>query len=463
MLKHTRVAWVVSALILTLIFSTLPVFADSQVRIVRLSNVEGTVKVDRNTGDGYENAFLNMPMVQGMKLATQDNGRAEVEFEDGSTLRITPKTTVEFTALALRDSGSRVTTITMQTGQAYVNYLAKQKDEEFKVAFGNEVAPLTRAAHFRLDVEKSDSVLAVFNGDVQVQGPSGTVDLSKNRSVTFDLLAGDKYSVAKNIEEDPFDAWDKEQSKYQKEYASKGSNNNYPYAYGVSDLNYYGSYYNVPGYGTMWQPYFAGAGWSPFTDGAWVFYPGFGYTWVSSYPWGWMPYRYGNWNLIPGYGWMWAPGGFGGGWYTVPRFTNPPNRVPALRPPPQGSATVVVGHPVVTSGGPPRRVLVQNGSAGLGIPRGTVNNLGRVSREVQHGGFVTVRTAPPARGMSPAAYGSPATTGGNATGGARAPSSGGGHVNSGSTSAGHMSTGGGGGARMGGSSGGHSAPPPSRR
>src|SRR4030095_4352986 len=111
---------IVFVLVLTLAVSALPAFADSQVRIVRLSNVEGTVKVDRNSGEGYENAFLNMPMVEGMKLATKDDGRAEIEFEDGSALRLTPKSAVEFTTLALRDSGARVTTLTLRTGQAYV-------------------------------------------------------------------------------------------------------------------------------------------------------------------------------------------------------------------------------------------------------------------------------------------------------------------------------------------------------
>ncbi len=455
MSKRSLGTLIVLSMTLTLVLASVPVFADSQVRIVRLSNVEGTVKVDRNTGQGYENAFLNMPMVEGMKLATKDNGRAEVEFEDGTTLRITPRSTLEFTALALRDSGDRMSTLTVQTGQVYVNYLAKQKGEEFKVAFSHEVVPLTSAVHFRLDVDAGDAVLAVFKGDLQVQSPSGDVKVSKNNSATFDLLDSDKSKVAKNIEEDPFDAWDKQQIKYQQEYASKGSNNNYPYGYGVSDLNYYGNYYNVPGYGTMWQPYFTGAGWSPFNDGSWMFYPGFGYTWVSAYPWGWMPYRYGSWSMVPGYGWMWAPGGFGGGWYTVPRLTNPPNRFPVPRPPQAGNATVVVGHPVLTSGGPPRRVMVQNGSAGLGIPRGTVSNLGKVSHEVQRSGFATVRTAPPSRSMSSPVYGSSPSTAGR-------PASAGGHVSSGSTGGGHVSTGGG--ARMGGASGGssgggHTAPP----
>ncbi len=43
-------------------------------------------------------------------------------------------------------------------------------------------------------------------------------------------------------------------------------------------------------------------------NGAWGFYPGYGYMFASAYPWGWMPYRYGNWMFVPSYGWMWQPG-----------------------------------------------------------------------------------------------------------------------------------------------------------
>src|SRR5262245_65463225 len=135
------------------------------------------------------------------------------------------------------------------------------------------------------------------------------------------------------------------------------------------------------------------------------------------------------------------------------------NRFPVPRPPQQGSATVTVGQPVLTTSEPPRRVLVQNGSAGLGVPRGTVNNLGKVSREVQHSGFATVRTVPPSRGMSSVTYGSSAS-GGSHVSSSPSRATTGSHASSGSSGGGHMSTGGGGGARTGGSSGGgHSAPP----
>ena len=107
----------------------LPAAADSQVRIVRLSDVQGGVQIDKNTGLGFENAFLNLPITQGTQLRTRDNGRAEIEFEDGSTLRLTPNTTVEFGTLGLNDAGKRISAVNLVEGRAYVNWLGKSGDE----------------------------------------------------------------------------------------------------------------------------------------------------------------------------------------------------------------------------------------------------------------------------------------------------------------------------------------------
>jgi hypothetical protein len=421
--------WVALGVGLVFAFATSAV-ADSHVRIVRLSEVEGGVQIDRNTGQGYEKATANMPIVEGMKLAAKADGRAEVEFEDGSTVRITPDTKIEFTALSLQDSGAKVSTVTLTQGLAYVDYTAKQKDNVFTVIFKDEKVRPEEAVRFRVSLAEATAEVAVFNGNLKVDGLSGPVEVSKNKSAIFDLTDGNKSTLAKKIEEEPFDAWDKQQSKYQQTYASRGSYNNYPYSYGVSDLNYYGNYTNVPGYGTMWQPFFAGAGWDPFMDGSWMFYPGAGYTWVSSYPWGWMPYRYGSWNFVPGYGWMWAPGGFGGGWATVVPVTNPPVRFKPPAPPVRGTATVAVGRPVLATTAP-SRLIVRGDSAGLGVPRGSVNNLGKVSQQVQTNGSATVRPAPSVtRGPSSPSFGS---SGSHA-------STGGSHMNTGS---GRTSTGGG--------------------
>src|SRR5438309_292211 len=253
----------------------LPAMASSQARIVRLSDVEGTVQIDRDAGQGYERAFLNMPIVQGTKLWTKEDGRAEVEFEDGTVVRIVPNTKINFSELSLRDSGGKLNTLNLQEGTAYVNFEGK-KDDEFVINFGRESARLTHPAHFRVEMDDAEATLAVLKGSVDLQGPSGSFEVGKKQTATFDLADNDRHEIAKNFEQDPYDNWDKQQAQYHDRYFNNSSysNSNYPYSYGVSDLNYYGSYYNVPGYGNMWQPYFAGPGFVPFMNGAWCWYPG---------------------------------------------------------------------------------------------------------------------------------------------------------------------------------------------
>jgi hypothetical protein len=390
-------AVVASSLLLFVASLTVSAFADSQVRVVRLSEVQGDVKIDRNLGQGYEKAFLNLPITQGVKLQTKNDGRAEVEFEDGSTLRITPGTVVEFPQLSLRDSGAKVSAVHLREGTAYVNF-AGAKDDEFTVSFAHEKILLAHAAHLRVEMADVTATLAVFKGDVQVEGDSGKVALSRNRTASFDLTYGDRTTLAKDVEPDPFDAWDKQQDQYRRQYASNSYSSYSPYAYGTNDLNYYGSFSNVPGYGTVWQPYFAGAGWDPFMNGVWAFSPGFGYAWVSGYPWGWTPFHYGSWAYLPNYGWAWQPGGTWAG-YSAPRIIRPPTNFVAPQPPSNsGQGTVVVNRgPVPTQAGRSfNRLEISQNSAGLGIPRGGIKKLNELSTTVQQHGSAAanVHTAP---------------------------------------------------------------------
>ncbi len=367
----------------------LPAMADSQARIVRLSDVQGSVQIDKNTGMGFENAFLNLPITQGAQVKTHDRARAEIEFEDGSTLRLTPNTTVEFSTLGLSDAGKRISVINLVEGMAYVNWLGK---DEVTLNFSRENLTLDHAAHFRVETSTEVANLAVFKGDVNVDGPAGKVVVPKKKTAAFNAADNDKYTLANNIEEAPLDSWDREASSYHDQYAK---NNSSPYGYGMSDMNYYGAYSNVPGYGMMWQPYFTGIGWDPFMNGAWSWYPGFGYMFASAYPWGWMPYRYGNWMFVPSMGWMWQPGGWNS-WLTVPRYagTLPAGFRPPVVPVAGTGRTVVVGRAGTGTVVSPSRIVVNAGSAGLGIPRGSLRNLSHMNHQVAKTGFVEVRSAP---------------------------------------------------------------------
>jgi len=374
-----------------------PSFADSQARIVRLSQVDGDVQIDRNTGQGYEKAFINLPITQGTKLRAGQDARAEIEFEDGSTLRITPGTFVEFPELARRDSGARASSLELQQGTAYLNFKG-DKQEEFTLAFGQDRLALTKPAHLRIELKDANATVAVFKGDVEVAGASGRVKVEKKHSATFALAGTGNYTLANNLEPDPYDEWDKQLDKYHQQYSV--SNSFSPYGYGASDLSYYGSFYNIPGYGMMWQPYLVGAGWDPFMNGAWMWYPGSGYAWVSAYPWGWTPYRYGSWTYLNSYGWFWQPGSSWAGWNTGPRIVNAPQTFSAPRPPATPGRTLLVNR--IAPAGPVRQIQnraeVRSGSAGLGVARGSVRNLGKVSQQMERASLPrgTAMHAPPA-------------------------------------------------------------------
>lgn len=378
---------------------------ESKARIVRLSEVQGTVQLDRSAGDGFEKAFINLPVIEGCKLKTGKDGRAEVEFEDGSALRLASDSEVDFTRLALGDDGQKLSTVQLVSGTAYANLHPKKSDaksaDQFLLNFARESVAVSEGAHFRVELADATATVAVFKGKVEATSPAGEVEVAEKHSAKIDLakdaIAKDDgasdatkretFVLAKNIELQPTDAWDQQQADYHDRYAtsagSKGMNS--PYGYGVGDLNYYGSYMSLPGYGNVWQPYFTGASWSPFQDGAWAFYPGAGYMWVSGYPWGWMPSNYGNWVFVPGYGWVWQPGYFNT-YSGIPRLVNPPVRTKVLTPPTSGHQTVMVGLGLTANpaGGLPRHLTIHPGSAGFGVPRGSVRHLDHVAKTMEH-------------------------------------------------------------------------------
>ncbi len=321
--------------------------ADSQARIVRLSYVDGDVQIDRRDGRGFDHAFLNMPLTPGTRLSTRANGRAEIEFEDGSTVRLTPGTLVETQSLDLRSSGGKSTLVDLQEGTAYFNIRKLGDDDDFRVTTGRREFSLTRASHFRMVADPSQVVLAVFKGEVEVTGEGSRLTVRKQETLTLNLDDPARYYLAKGVSGDRYDDWDHERDQYRERYASVGNYRGYSsaYSYGVADLNYWGSYNYISGYGYMWRPYFYGADWSPFSDGGWYFYPGSGWIWVSAYPWGWMPYRYGNWYYIGGHGWCWRPGRHWNRWSPafVAHNAPPRHRLPVAPSPTGRRAPVVVG------------------------------------------------------------------------------------------------------------------------
>jgi uncharacterized protein DUF6600/FecR-like protein len=346
----------------------------------------------------------NMPIVEGNRLQTAD-GYAEVEFEDNSTLRLAPNTLVDFPLLALRNTGAKASTMKVVHGTVYVS-TESTKGNEFELEAGGAKMFVSASTHLRLEVDGANSVMSVFNGNVEVQRGADSTVVGKKETLTLDASQMD---VAKKIPEEPFDAWDKESIDYHQRYAAANTFAGGGNAYGLSDLNYYGSFINT-GFGSFWQPYFVGSGWSPYGNGLWALYPGAGYSWVSPYPWGWLPYHSGSWSFVPGFGWGWQPGGTWNGLNNVvatngvlPAGTavqqgvvHAPLRTAAMPQAPAGGATA--SSLVLTNEKPlvfskedkPGNFVFQRDSAGLGVPRGSLGNLNKISTDAMRHGSVNM-------------------------------------------------------------------------
>jgi hypothetical protein len=363
------------------------------VRIVRLSQVTGEVQLDRQTGNGFEGAFANLPIVQGSKLRTGE-GVAEVEFEDNSSLRLTPHSLVEFPVLTMNASGVRTSTIHVAGGAVYVS-LTKNKDNNVNVTFGKETLALSPASHIELALNEKQPRLDVLDGTVAATNGATTTEIGKKKGMLFDPAGAAAPTLVSKNEKGPYADWDKRQVEYHNHFAPTGSSHyaGTPYSYGLADMNYYGGFTSMGGCGMMWQPYLASAGWSPFSNGVWAWYPGNGYSWVSPYPWGWTAFHSGSWNYCPGAGWGWQPNNNWNGLRNTAAVTKPKQptglRPPIARPHPLGATMIPVNQkPLVFSRLNQDSFTFRKDSAGLGVPRGTFGRLDHISSDVNHHGSV---------------------------------------------------------------------------
>lgn len=315
--------------------------APSNVRAVRLSDVEGQVQVFQDGQVAFNQAEPNMPAVEGMRFVTGEDGRLEIEFEDGSVVRVAPNSSIQLTQLSRNPDGSTVTTITALTGLTY--YELNGRDGQVSVRFGQDTATPDANAVFRIDLDAVPNELAIMQGNIHIGDGGGvSLDLRPNQTFQTDPQQPGEFTVAQSVTANSWDEWNSDRDQAladleSSETTARSSTNN-PNDASWNDLDYYGSWYNVPGYGQVWSPNGVDASWDPFGDGYWGYYPAFGYSWISGYPWGWWPYHCGAWDYLDAWGWVWIPsncgyGFYGGGWYPYPTVWRvPPGYLVPPRP-----------------------------------------------------------------------------------------------------------------------------------
>jgi uncharacterized membrane protein YgcG len=367
-------------LLFTLFAGAPPASADSShARIIRLSLVQGDVRFAREThGDPladsnatWETASLNLPIRQGYVLAT-DNGRAEVEFENGAMAFLKENTVLEFYDLSLHD-GDRTTRLVLRQGSASF-YVNPAGGDYFSVTGGDFTVEATSRAQFRMDNYDDGSTVGVLKGNLSVVHKGETTRLIKDQSLSIKAGEDSSLTVGRLPDDDDFDRWvsGRVDSVSTATNAALHYTSSPYYASGFADLYTYGSFFNCGGYGYGWRPFGAGIGWSPFTTGQWIWDPGFGWTWISAQPWGWAPYHYGGW-LFDGScgGWFYSPPAF----YGYPGTFGPRRKFPPIVHPPRP-----IYHPVTA-------VFVRNnGKVGI-VPMHPLDQKGKTPQNLEHGVF----------------------------------------------------------------------------
>ena len=282
-------------------------------RAVRLSSVDGKVQVAQGNQVLADQAVANTPLFEGTLLTTADDGRAEIQFEDGSVARISPNSSVELTALH-GQGGSSDTQITLESGLGYFELPGGGQIGTIRIRFADSVVTTSGSTVLRINLDNPPGELAVFSGNAHVErGSVLTLDLHGGESVTLSGSDPSRYSLAESIAPDSWDTWnsDRDQALAAESSAGTGAtggfeDNNNP---AWSDLDANGTWYNVPDQGTIWSPYDASnPGWDPYGSGYWMWMPQYGYSWISGYGWGYMPFQCGMWNFYANFGWGWAPG-----------------------------------------------------------------------------------------------------------------------------------------------------------
>jgi hypothetical protein len=335
-------------------------------RAVRLTSVDGQVRIAQDNQLLADPALNNTPLFEGTQVLTSDDGRAELQFEDGSVVRISPNGSLRLAVLR-GQGGNSDTEMVLEAGLGYFELQGEGSVKPIRVRFGDCLVTASGFTVLRINLDSLPGELAVFSGNAHLErGTAMMLDLHGGESVALNGADPSRYNLAESIEPDSWDAWnaDRDQVLTAAAAARTGAANNLADSNNPAwnDLDANGNWYNVPGQGYVWSPNEAAdQGWDPYGNGNWMWGPQSGYMWVSGEPWGYLPYQCGAWNYFNDFGWGWAPGMCqpwwgGGGWYPNIGY-GPGGYRPPHRPhpgPPRGPigrpihGLLPVSHPILT-------------------------------------------------------------------------------------------------------------------
>jgi len=271
----------------------------------RLSYVKGDVFIQRASDLGYEEGIVNLPLIEGDKLATRE-GKAEVHFGRRNYVRLNSFSQLDFAQLP--EEGNDLTKLHLLAGEIFlrINFLDREKD--FEVHTPDASFYILEEGLYRFNVRESmETELSVYEGTAEAAGEEGSILVQSKERLTAvnGRFQSDPVSFYAAYEGD-FAAWNRSRDAFLNQMAARRYLPTGLYEY-ETELAANGRWIYERPYGYVWVPYVYHSQWQPYFYGKWVWYPITGWTWVSYEPWGWCVYHYGRWHWRAGLGWYWIP------------------------------------------------------------------------------------------------------------------------------------------------------------
>jgi hypothetical protein len=270
-------------------------------RVARLDFMDGSVSFQPGGENDWVTAVLNRPLVTGDNLWADENSRAEVHI--GSTaLRLGSKT-----GITLLEVSDRAAQIRLAQGSLIVKVRHVDDEDSYEIDTPNVAFVVMQPGDYRIDVDADGNrtEVTVWRGRGEVTGGGSSYTVVASQYATFTGSDRLDYELGQVPAEDGFDNWalDRDQREDQSDSANYVSRE----MTGYEDLDQYGDWSYVAGYGMGWRPRMVVAGWAPYRFGHWAWVGPWGWTWVEDEPWGFAPFHYGRWAFA-GSGWLWVPG-----------------------------------------------------------------------------------------------------------------------------------------------------------
>jgi hypothetical protein len=281
-----------------------PLFADEgdpPARVARLSSIKGTVSLQLSGADDWSQAPLNYPVTAGDRIYTDEGSQAELEVGTAAVRAS------EVTDLTMANLNDELLQLGLGQGTIRVRVYELPSGTSIEVDTPNGALALLWPGDYRVETYPDDSTTLVIvnSGSLEVSGGGLSQTVKSGEAVKLTGTEPIQVSFVSLPNPDGFDQWCMERDR---RFTSSASARYVSHAIpGYYDLDAYGRWQEVPGYGPVWYPAGVPAGWVPYRMGHWVWVEPWGWTWVEHEPWGFAPFHYGRWVYVRA-AWGWLPG-----------------------------------------------------------------------------------------------------------------------------------------------------------